>query len=352
MHFLQPKVLWLLLIVMPLFTLVAYMTFYRYWRTLQAYSEQELALVISRPLAVRRYWLSSCLFLLSMVLLVVATARPVVSDVRAEVVRGTADVIALVDVSRSMAAEDYKGKLDGIYAPGTRLHMARYLIANNLLPAVQGNQLGLVSYAGEAAPQSFLTDDMPSLKWVVKNWLTINSAPGDGSAMAKSFELAFQLFALDSLPSRRKIIVLFSDGGNDETAESIDNIVQAVKKLDIELVVVGLGRNTPVRIPVSQLSRYDKYVQELRTHGKQWYEVKDEIVTTKLDSQLLRHLANRVGGTYREIVYAEDFNFSNLIASLEATYKLGVKEIFFYPLIGAVICSVLAMFLVRQRKRK
>ena len=56
---------------------------------------------------------------------------------------GTIDVVAVVDVSRSMAIPDYEGKIPGDeFKNGTRLDMARYLIAHNIMPARAITSLG------------------------------------------------------------------------------------------------------------------------------------------------------------------------------------------------------------------
>src|SRR5262249_47455523 len=153
---------------------------------------------------------------------------------------GKVDVIALVDVSRSMAVQDYQSELSGqdaIYAGGTRLDMARYLILNNIIPSLQYNRLGVVTYAGQALPSEFITQDMPALSWVLVRSMTISSAPGDGSSMVAAFNMAFFLFKLDSPTDHRRVVVLFSDGGNDDGMEAMAPIMAELKKEGIELVV-------------------------------------------------------------------------------------------------------------------
>src|SRR5262249_26777213 len=151
-----------------------------------------------------------CVFL-SLALLIVALARPYVEFGRTEFPIGKVDIIAMVDVSRSMAVQDYQSQLSGtgdFYAGGTRLDMARYLVVNDVISSLQYNRLGVVTYAGQAMPTAFLTQDMPPLKWMLERSMTISSAPGEGSSMVAAFNLAFFLFQLDSSPDHRKIIVL------------------------------------------------------------------------------------------------------------------------------------------------
>src|SRR5207237_1620540 len=113
--------------------------------------------------------------LLGLSALILALARPSIENGHSEFPVGSVDVIAVVDVSRSMAAQDYKGKVSGhYYSGGTRLDMARYLIVNDVVPSLKMNRLGVVSYSGEAFPQAFLSDDMPALGWVLKRALPVS----------------------------------------------------------------------------------------------------------------------------------------------------------------------------------
>jgi len=246
-----------------------------------------------------------------------------------------------------MAVQDYKGVLtESGYTGGTRLDMARYLILNDVVPALKYNQLGVVSFAGEANPQAFLSDDLPALKWVLKRALTVGSAPGEGSELGKAFNLAFQLFDLDGDKSHRKVVVLFSDGGNDAGMDALSALVKELRDRNIELVIAGLGKTTPSAIPISQLPQQDQ--DQFR--GQEWYQVDGEVAMSGLEENTLLWLKNATGGRYVRVVNPSDFHIGNLLGRIEVKRKKGEQEVFFYPLLLAVVFFGIAVFAPRERK--
>jgi Ca-activated chloride channel homolog len=340
MHFLNPIMLWALAVIPPLGAIMVAIAWRRKKQLDRHFGEEPLVSRYSQPVRKENYQFKGLWLLLGLAALVVAIARPSIENGTTEFPVGTVDVIAVVDVSRSMAATDYKGKVKGhYYENGTRLDMARYLIVNDVVPALKMNRLGVVSYAGEAFPQAFLSDDLPALGWVLKRALTVSSAPGEGSAMAHAFDMAFQLYDLDSDPQHRKVIVLFSDGGNDDGPEGIRAMVAECSKRNIEVIVVGLGSTTPTAIPVYALSETDQNMMR----GKQWYELDGEVVKTSLDENTLRYFANSTGGRYVRVREVSDFHIGSLVGRVAVKQIKGEQELFVYPLIAALLLLGLAL---------
>ena len=172
----------------------------------------------------------------------------------------------------------------------------------------------MVSYAGEANPQAFLSDDLPALKWVLQRALTIGSAPGEGSELGKAFNLAFELLDLDSDNNHRKVIVLLSDGGNDAGLDALNAIVKQLRERNIELVIAGLGKTTPSAIPVNQLPQQDR--DQFR--GQEWYQVDGEVAMSGLEENTLLWLKNATGGRYVRVANSSDFHIGNLLGPISA----------------------------------
>jgi Ca-activated chloride channel family protein len=350
MHFLNPQALWLLAVLPPLGVLAVWFAFKRKDQFIKDFGEARLVNRNSSHLEAGRYWLKGISVLIAAVALILAVARPAFEKGYTEIPVGTVDVIAIVDVSRSMAVQDYKGSLteETDYKGGTRLDMARKLILDDVVPALKYNRLGVVSYAGEANPQAFLSDDLPALKWVLRRALTIGSAPGEGSELGKAFNLAFELFDLDSDNNHRKVIVLLSDGGNDAGLEALNDIVKQLRERNIELVIAGLGKTTPSAIPVSQLPQQDR--DQFR--GQEWYQVDGEVAMSALEENTLLWLKNATGARYVRVVNSSDFHIGNLLGRIEVKRKKGEQEVFFYPLLMALIFFGFAVFAPRERKDK
>lgn len=349
MHFLNPEALWLLLVLPPLGALAVWFAYKRKDQFIKDFGEARLVNRNSRHLEASRYLLKGISVVIAAVALICAVARPAFEKGYTEIPVGTVDVVAIVDVSRSMAVQDYKGTLNVPgYTGGTRLDMSRYLILNDVVPSLKYNRLGVVSYAGEANPQAFLSDDLPALKWVLQRALTIASAPGEGSELGKAFNLAFELFDLDSDNNHRKVIVLFSDGGNDAGLEALNDIVKQLRERNIELVIAGVGKTTPSAIPVSQLPEQDRW----QFRGQEWYQVDGEVAMSALEENTLLWLKNATGGRYVRVVNSSDFHIGNLLGRIEVKRKKGEQEVFFYPLLIGVLFFGLAVFAPRERKDK
>lgn len=340
MHFLNPLMLWLVLLIPPLGSALVWIAWERRQQIYAFFGEEKLVAKYSKLLSLEAYQFKAIWVFLALAALLVALARPSFEHGKVTIPRGTVDVVTVVDVSRSMAAQDYKGQVTGYYyGGGTRVDMAKHLILTDVVPSLKANHLGIVTYAGKAFPQAFLTDDMPALTWVLKRALHVSSAPGEGSNLTKAFDLAFLLYDLDSTAGHRKIIVLFSDGGNDNGKAGIAEIAMECRRRGIELIVAGLGKLTPSAIPVSELWSDDQEAMK----DKQWYESDGEIVRTALDENLLRSLANAAGGRYIRVNNASDFELGSLISPVEIQHKPGEQEVFFYPLALALVFLVLAV---------
>lgn len=342
MYFNNPEALWLLAIALPLGALFTLMAFWRRRQLHRTWADEQLLGAQSSPLRPWLYAVRTAFVCAGLTLVVVALARPSEEKGRSEFPQGTTDLVVLTDVSRSMAALDYKGKIpsDSPFKNGTRLDMARYLMMKEVIPALGANRFGLVTYAGAAYPLAPLTLDVPAVDWVSQRAMGISSAPGNGSALVQAFYMAMALFELDSDKDHRKIIVVFSDGGNDDGLDQLTNVCRELQKRGIELVVVGVGRPVPSAIPISELSPTDRS----QFYGKEFYEVNGEVVTSQLDENALRILANRSGGRYVRVNNASDFNFDMLSQRLELKWRPGRKELFFYPLLLGLVLLTAGWF--------
>ncbi len=60
---------------------------------------------------------------------------------------------------------------------------------------------------------------------------------GEARSWARRFNLAFELFDLDSDNNHRKVIMLLSDGGNDAGLDALNDIVKQLRERNIELVI-------------------------------------------------------------------------------------------------------------------
>ncbi|MBL0186209.1 MAG: VWA domain-containing protein [Candidatus Obscuribacter sp.] len=337
-HFGHPELLWFLLGV-PLVTLTSLWVAIRRARAMSnAYGDEALVGRFIERVSVKRLVAKSLALTVSLALLALALARPVQDSGKIEFPVGSVNVMAIVDVSRSMAVPDYAGKLPKPYADGRRLDMAKYLLVTEVIGSLGYNRLGVVTYAGGPFPQAFVTDDMPPLKWVLDRAMAVGRAPGEGSDIAKAFVLAFQMLDLDAKKATRNVIILMSDGGNDSSADEMRLIIAELKKRNIDLIVVGLGKTTQSPIPVQMLEPRD----QLRQSGK-YYQVDGEVVTTRLEENYLLLLKNAVNGRYVRVSDASDFKMTDMVSRSQVVYKPGTYEYFPWLLLGSLVMLLVSM---------
>lgn len=353
-------------------------------RTMQkAYGDWDLLSQTSKPLSPGRYIARAVFAGLAAALLTLALARPVLQNGSKSIAQGTVDVVAIVDVSRSMAAMDYEGKVPqsavakATFEPGvdsagrlrkqmqpgatpasqgpdhkedtgTKLEMVRHVMLDYMLGALDGNQLGIVSYSGVAFPQAFLTRDYTALRWVVDRGLTVSSAPGEGSAMAKGLELAIAMFDADSPKEHERVLVLFSDGGNDDDPKKLTEMASQLKSRGIKVIVVGMGNVMPSKIPVSKLAADDDFAIALQNNGKRFLEIDGQVIKTGMDTALLQNLANQSGGQFIHMQDIGDLNLLNYLGQKSMTQVPGTLELF-PDLIGLGLLMLVLSFVVTNQ---
>jgi Ca-activated chloride channel family protein len=197
---------------------------------------------------------------------------------------GALDVVMIIDVSKSMAAEDYH--------PLSRLDKARGIILQ-ILPQLRGNRIGLVTFAGSSFRQAELTEDFTALEFILKHWVRIDSAGVGGSNLGQALETGLAL--LPEASDRQRLLLVFSDGG--DRAENLEPVLTKVAQRGARIVAFGVGGLHPARIP-----RYDdarKFVGFLHVDG--------QTVTTQLNDAPLQQMARVTHGLYRRLGHAESW---------------------------------------------
>ena len=224
-------------------------------------------------MGMKRVWLKAVLLMTAFTLLIVACARPRYGEYFEEVsVRGV-DLIVLLDVSRSMLAEDV--------APN-RLERAKADIID-LLEKLKGDRVGLIAFAGAPVELVPLTTDHGFFKLILSD-VDPDSAPRGGSLIGDAIRKAIE--SLDTVPNRQQVLVLITDG-EDQDSFPEQAAEQAAEK-DIKIITVGLGDNGEgARIPQRDQNGQLQFIQH---DGQE--------VWSRMDEQLLRNIALKTAGAY------------------------------------------------------
>lgn len=335
-HLIRPEYLLALVVLIPTVVALWYTGYKIRVKARRAYGEEKLIGRFTKPLrlaseaAVLTGWVAV------VTLLTVAAAGPVTPAAPTNVKAGTLEVIAVVDVSKSMAPEDYrtvmppKNGIDPTMVPGaygSRLDMTKLVLSRQVMPAIQGNRLGIVNYSGNGFNQAPLTDDFTSLKWVMDNWMKIGAAPGGGSDYGEGLKEAVKMFKAEKLTDKQRVIILFSDGGFDGEAENLEKVLEDMRQLNVKLIIVGVGSTTPSPVPL--YSRDGQLTGYLQKDG--------QVQTSALDETALTSLATLTGGEYVRLQADGklDIQWASTLGGTRAEKR--ENHVYYYPMGVAVL---------------
>jgi Ca-activated chloride channel family protein len=233
-----------------------------------------IAITVSRA---RRRW-KAALLLIAVVFMIMAMTRPGWNPRAETIERRGRDVVFLLDVSRSMLAEDL--------VPN-RLERAKLAI-RDCIESIEGDRVALVAFSGTAAIKCPLTLDYGFFRMMLSNISTDSIARGGtmmGDAVRKVVNDVF-----DDQVKEFKDIVLITDG-EDHDSFPVDAAKAAGEK-GVRLIAIGLGdENEGRRIPVTNHAGQKSF---LTYNGQE--------VWSRLDADTLRKMVNVTpGGRYLNV---------------------------------------------------
>ena len=175
----------------------------------------------------------------TLLLLVAALLGPRWGAAEQTIARRNIDVVVLLDVSRSMLARDV--------AP-SRLERAKLAVRDDLLPALGGDRIGLVTFAGVSRVKCPLTSDYGFYRLALDD-VTTASSPRGGTLIGDAIRDAVAAF--DEPLKTHKLIILMTDG-EDHDSYAVAAARAAWDDQRIRIVTVGLGdAQEGARVPVA-----------------------------------------------------------------------------------------------------
>ena len=253
---------WILLFLglIPLLT-VWYVWRYRKQKPALQFSNISLFKGVRKTVRQRMY---PTLFVLRMVTVgavVVALARPQSMLSRQEMKVEGIDIVLAMDVSGSMLAEDFKPN---------RLKAAKS-VAKDFIDGRKTDRMGLVVFAGEAFTQVPLTIDHHIL---IKQLSSLKSGMiKDGTALGDG--LATAINRIKESDAKSKVIILLTDGINNQGAVDPMSAAEIAALYNIRLYTIGVGTQGLAPYPFRDPFGHVRY----------------QNVEVELDEQLLTHMA-------------------------------------------------------------
>src|SRR3954462_2586108 len=186
------------------------------------------------------------------------------------------EVMFVLDVSRSMLAED---------ASPNRLERAKQQI-KDIVDEMTGDRVGLFVFAGDAKQQIPMTTHYDDFKQSLDEVGPQNVRTG-GSRLGTAIEAASHGFLSKS--NAHKAMIVFTDG-EDQESHPVEAAVRAHTETGVRVFTVGLGdMEKGARIPLRAEGTVG--TQQFLTHD-------GEQVLTKQHGDILRQVASQTEGAY------------------------------------------------------
>lgn len=171
------------------------------------------------------------------VLLALALARPGYQPERHAIAQSGRDVVFVLDVSRSMLARD---------AYPSRLEAAKQGV-RDCLDGFEGEQVGLVIYAGSSSISCPLTSDYDFVRYMLLQ-IQPRSVEFGGSLLLSAIEKCVDQ-VMSSERRGFQDIILLSDG--EDHGPGLELVAKRIEESEAKLLVVGLGDSeSGSRIPI------------------------------------------------------------------------------------------------------
>jgi Ca-activated chloride channel family protein len=311
MHFKNPELLWLLVLVPVI--IVYFWKVKRNSRTQIRISSTEAFKNYRPSLKQRMVNLPFMLRVLSMSLLVVALARPQSSSRASNVKTEGISVVIALDISSSMLAEDFKPN---------RIEAAKK-VAIEFIEGRPNDLIGLVIFSGQSFTQCPLTSDHAVLKNLLKD--IKSGMVKDGTAIGEG--LATSVSSIKDAPTKSKVVVLITDGVNNSGSIAPLTAGEIALTFGVRVYSVGVGTRGMAPYPVQTL-----------------FGVQYQNMEVQIDEDLLTAVAEATDGRYYravnnkrlEAIFAEIDKLEK--SKIEITeFKRYTEEYFPFALLAGIL---------------
>lgn len=296
------------------------------------YSSLRLLKPLRQASSVRKRQLLIAMRAMSIILLVLALARPQSGRKLTEVISEGVDIILAIDTSRSMEAMDFT--LDGKPAP--RLEVVKRVV-EEFIKNQSGNRLGLVVFGSDAFTQCPLTLDYGVLLSFVERLET--GMAGDATAIGSALSVATS--RVKDLPAKSKVVVLLTDGASNTGPVGPLEAAKAAKTFDVKVYTVGIGSEGLA--PMPRRSLLGVYYEPVRV---------------EFDEVTLQQIAELTSGAYFKATDTDTLQgIYDTIDKLEKTEKkvkehMDYNELFAPFLISGLVVLLLEVVLANTWLRK
>ncbi len=200
----------------------------------------------------------------------VLLARPQFGSKLETVKRQGVEVIIALDISNSMLAQDVQP---------SRLERAKRLVSR-LVDRMQNDKVGMIVFAGDAFTQLPITSDYISAKMFLET-IDPSLISKQGTAIGAALQLATRSFTPQEGVGRT--IIVITDGENHERGAVEAAKAAAEKRIQVNVLGVGLPEGAPIPIEGTNDYRRDR---------------EGNIIVTQLNESMCQEVAKNGNGIY------------------------------------------------------
>lgn len=264
-----------LLAVLPIFVLLFVWRSWVRQRQLAKIGDTDLVNKLIAQVSPLRRSAKSLLWLACLASLIFAIARPTWGETQTVIAYEGVQVVFVVDVSRSMDVQDVRP---------SRLLQAR-LDLSEMMTALEGNDLGMVLFAGTAFTYLPVTLDLDAALLFLDD-LSTDAITLQGTDLDAAIREGLRAFSDNT--QAQKAMVLLSDGEHHEA--DVTEAVEAAMRQNVTIHALGYGTTEGGRVPVYDL---EGNLVEYKTNPG------GTLVNSALDETLLVEVAAATDGIYQ-----------------------------------------------------
>lgn len=225
------------------------------------------------------------------------------------------NVVLVIDISGSMQAPDYEPN---------RLESAKKSAEILLNSLKENDHSGIVIFESGATTAAYLS---PYKEKVIEKLRDIQLKDGKtaiGDGLSLGIDMAI------SIPNKKKVVILLSDGVNNAGVISPDEAILFAKQNKIQTYTIGMGSEAPVVL------------------GHDWF---GRPQYAELDEETLKKIASETNGKYFKSVDSKTLNevYKNISQEIKREKEeVNIKEWFF---LAALIILVIELYIRYGGKR-
>jgi Ca-activated chloride channel homolog len=331
MHFANPQMLWLLLLLGPLLAAFLVWAWHRKQTLIAQFVPQRLLPQLTDGISPVRQKIRLALVGLAALCTLLALARPQWGYEWHEVRQRGLDLVIAIDASRSMLAQDL---------PPDRLTRAK-LAALDLAQLSRGDRFALVPFAGTAYLQCPLTSDFEAFRQNV-DALSPDIMPQGGTSLAQAIRIARETLR-DSIHNDTALVLITDGEDHDDGALAA---AREAAQSGMRIFTVGIGTPEGTLLQHVDGSGALQYIKDFQGN----------VVLSRLNEPLLQQIAREANGFYVPLRAPDAIEtlaqqgLARLARSESSTRMVRrFHEQFHWPLTLALVFLLIELFLSERK---